>query len=147
MFVLPISWSGTNAEGKDYEIVLDVVKANIVQTLKHDRLAFQGVEAKVQDPDEFTAIVFLYPCCIAGSNNVKIIREKKVISWPISFDEFLELPADFIDMWISKIYELNPRWRGSKLEASDFENKVLPEDPEKKHSKSQDDLTSSSRKT
>lgn len=36
--------------------------------------------------------------------------EAQGIPWPLSFDDFLELDDEFVDMWWDAVREVNPHW-------------------------------------
>ncbi len=144
---IPFSYVGLTPDGVKCSISLDVVRAGLIQVLRHDRLVYEGNDlfypkdpstaALPYDPDLFSARVYIYPCCIGGSENVEIRLDGDLVSWPLSFDLFSMLPPDGIDKWISLIYSQNPRWEGKKAETTE-------EDLEKKVTASTNDSSTSS---
>lgn len=105
-------WSGVDIDNRSVEARIQVDRANLLQTLKHDRLIYEGTQLKITDPDELTARLFLFPTCIASSSSIEIIRDGSPID-DVSFDEFCSLPPDLVDQWVSMAFEANPRWRAT----------------------------------
>lgn len=62
----------------------------------------------------------LYPALIAGT------VEHDFDHWPISFDEFCELPEPFEIAWETAVFDLNPHWRLKQGEPSEADQKKAP---------------------
>lgn len=46
--------------------------------------------------------------------------------WPLTFDQFLDLPEALTDLWVDAVRELNPHWWGETAPAqSEAEKKVI----------------------
>lgn len=59
-----------------------------------------------------------YPTIVAGTKQVE------GIPWPLSFDEFCELPDSLVFEWENAIFELNPHWNPAGNIEAEQEKKV-----------------------
>lgn len=109
---MDITWSGEASSGLKVSAQISVERADLIRTLKHDRLLFDGTQSKISDPDELTARVFYFPTCLAASTFIEIVIGDSQLGLNMSFEEFCTLPPELVDIWMSKAYECNPRWRG-----------------------------------
>lgn len=50
--------------------------------------------------------LFVYPALIAA-----VVDAQGFGSWPLSFEDYLQLPEGFLMAWENKVWELNPHWR------------------------------------
>ena len=84
--------------------------------------AFQEFETNKEFPKELQNLRWLlYPNVIAGTESVE------GMPWPLTFEEFIELPEGFIDDWVAGIYQVNPHWQPES-------QKETGEQPETKNS-------------
>jgi len=45
--------------------------------------------------------------------------------WPLTFDQFLDLPETLTDAWVSAVQDLNPHWWGQPIAPGEAEKKVI----------------------
>ena len=69
----------------------------------------------------------LYPNAVCGTASVD------GMPWPITFEEFGELPEDFIDEWEAGIYTVNPHWQPSALKETGDKPEVKNSPRPKRH--------------
>lgn len=108
---------------------LTVTRATTLTGTRRSILIYKAMEemqkAKEdgQPPDD--AIMVLktstYPTIVAGT------KQAEGIPWPLSFDQFCELPDRLVFEWESAIFELNPHWNPAgdiEAEKAEQEKKV-----------------------
>ncbi len=110
-------------EYSPYKVVVSESSAEIgfYRTVLADS-AFQEESLKDLDVSDLKALsrrllhTMLYPAMIAS-----VIEHEGFDSWPITFEEFANLPETFEARWETATYELNPHWRPQDLEDSSKE--------------------------
>jgi len=99
-------------DGRSVSLVIR--KASVKQGLQRELLIDQLVretEAKdfekmgLLDLSLFNLQRTLYPSLIAA-----VSEAQGFDTWPIPFEEFIELDEDFVVLWEKVVFELNPSW-------------------------------------
>lgn len=103
------------------EIELVVGEASVLMGMARTRLSMMGRAAKEEDPDRALLLTFSYPDVIAATKSAEGLP-----SWPLSFDDFLELPESLLVEWEAVVYELNPGWllTGQKEDGEEAQKKA-----------------------
>lgn len=99
------------------------VRIGMMRTLLQEkaRVAAHGRKPEtVPDDDllgesELWVQIALYPSLIAATTEATGFED-----WPLSYDQFMELPETLAMEWESAVFELNPHWR-PKLPETDAE--------------------------
>jgi len=91
---------------------LTVTRASTLTGTRRSILIYNALEemrkakADGQEPDD--AIMVLktstFPSIVAGT------KQAEGIPWPLSFDQFCELPDTLVYQWERAIFDLNPHW-------------------------------------
>ncbi len=101
--------------GEDMKLV--VSQANGLIGARRSMLRARAIDAGGDNEEE--AALFLrtvvYPDLVAP------VVEAEGVAWPISFEEFVELPEPFLIEWELAVYELNPHWQGISERPADVE--------------------------
>lgn len=97
----------------DYDgtpVTITVARATARKGMQRYQMMVKGDEANKTEPDEALATLRLitYPDCVSGTEQIT------GLSWPLSFDEFVDLPEELVDMWAVAVYEINPHWLPTK---------------------------------
>lgn len=95
-------------------VSLKIRKASVRQGLERELL----IEKLIRETDEkefdkmsplelsmFNLQRTLYPSLIAAVSEVEGFK-----TWPISFEDFMDLDEDFVVLWEKTVFELNPSW-------------------------------------
>lgn len=100
---------------------LTLRNATIGDNLRRSMLAAQALEHPLTDPAEQTAAVVIYPRCLACLVEGEIVNPKSEIINPKSLTpaEFVALPAEIGEAWLSAALELNPAWNLAPLSADE----------------------------
>ena len=95
------------------EVSLTVVRATAKIGIDRYLLASKGNIENETETDEALKILrlMLYPDLMVSTKDVTGIK------FPLTFEEFIELPEELINDWADAVYKCNPQWRP-----------VLPED-------------------
>jgi hypothetical protein len=101
----------------NYRIV--VSEETALTRMRRSTLKLQAVNMEEQDSDIRVLNIVFYPDCVAA------VKDWGLWSKP-SFEEFQNLPGEFVDNWTAAVWELNPKWRpgAEEDEDSDAEKKV-----------------------
>src|SRR3989304_6351262 len=101
-----------------YKIV--VGEATTLMGMRRTMLRVDGIDKIEEVSDDGLRILYsiTYPDLIAA-----VVENDGFSSWPISFEDFLELPERLTRQWETVVYRLNPHWQPG------FED----EEKEKKH--------------
>ena len=76
-----------------------------LQESKEQRNGDAGLPADDVDVAEYVQLLLIYPALIAS-----VTDHQGFETWPVSFDEFLDLPEPFVLEWDAATFELNPHW-------------------------------------
>jgi len=85
-------------------ITLTVSAATVLIGMRRTRLQVEGRSAEETDPDRTLLRLYTYPDLVAAT------VEAQGIPWPLSFEDFLELPDRLAAQWENAVYALNPHW-------------------------------------
>lgn len=110
-----------------WDLDVEVTRANVRRGMVRTILATTGKALYEETPvindtekfGEFLLRISTYPDIIAATVSTRGFKE-----WPISFEEYLDLPEEFAGKWESAAYRLNPSWLPSKEEKEEAEKKV-----------------------
>jgi hypothetical protein len=102
------------------EVALTIVRATARMGMARWQLIFKGERDNENETDEARKAlrVMGYPDMITAT----VAAEG--IPWPISFDEFVELPEVFYESWSEMVYSMNPQWRPGIIPAEDVKKKA-----------------------
>ena len=106
----------------DRTITLKLVRATALIGMRRSVLAYQSrSEMKQDEPDEAVRILrtVTYPDLIAP-----VVEQTGFDQWPISFEDFCDLPDDLVVVWERAVYALNPHWNTLPEAQVDAEKKV-----------------------
>lgn len=82
-----------------------VRRATVRMGAVRNRLQLEAMATKGEAFEDAWMRRFLYPAIVAGT-----VQAEGFDTWPISFDEFLDLDEQFAQEWGEAIFELNPHW-------------------------------------
>jgi hypothetical protein len=80
-------------------------------------------ELQVDDLPELSRRVMhtqIYPSLMAA-----VIEHEGFDHWPLTFEEFYDLPEGIEPLWEAAVYELNPHWLPGQKEVTEAEKKDL----------------------
>ncbi|MFH1555138.1 MAG: hypothetical protein ABII76_09785 [Pseudomonadota bacterium] len=105
-----------------------VTEAHALEGMKRARLAAHAERENEHEEDVDRAILHMlvYPPLIAAT------VEAEGIPWPLTFEQFLELPDTLMRPWEDAVFGLNPHW----IPKSDEEMAAQAEEDEKNVSRS-----------
>ncbi len=97
----------------DKQVALTIVRATARVGVERYLLTSAGVEANKSEPSEALKILHLtlYPDLISATSSVD------GLTWPLTFDEFVELPEEFVNSWADAVYAMNTTWRPAAIPA------------------------------
>lgn len=102
-----------------------VVEATALMGMRHSIL--QEEMAEQIKPDDDTALIYLkriyYPALISA-----VGKHSGFSQWPISIEDFLELPDSFAAQWERTVWQLNPHWQPGYDPDTPQEKKELTSD-------------------
>lgn len=95
----------------DRVVTLTIVRATTRIGVARYLLAGEGNRVNETETDEALKILrlIIYPNCISCTTSVE------GMDWPITFDQFVDLPEDFVDKWLEAVYTMNPHWQGPEV--------------------------------
>lgn len=101
----------------DQAITVTVARANALMGMQRSIASYEGVKDEIDqeapgpaNPQQQAARVLrsvTYPDLTACT------VEARGIPWPLTFEDFCELPDDFIVHWERAAYQVNPHWNPS----------------------------------
>ena len=88
-------------------VTITVVRASAKIGIERYLLASKGSEENKEETSEALKILrlMLYPDLTVAT------KEVTGMPFPISFEEFVDLPEDLINVWADAVYKCNPGWR------------------------------------
>ncbi len=93
-------------EGVPVDLILR--RATIADDMRRGMLAARAMQTPHADPAEQTVAVVIYPrclgCVLSGTVNGQPAAE-------LSIDDFIGLPFEIGEAWLSSALDLNPSWR------------------------------------
>lgn len=93
----------------DTTVTLTLIRATARIGVARYQLISKGYEHINDSPDEDEALkalrVMVYPDCICGTS------QAEGIEFPIPFEQFVELPEEFVNQWADAVYLINPHWK------------------------------------
>ena len=93
----------------DAQVTLTIVRATARIGVARYQLISKGYGYIQENPDEDEALkalrVMVYPDCISGTSHAEGIE------FPTPFEQFVELPEDFVNQWADAVYAINPHWK------------------------------------
>jgi hypothetical protein len=95
---------------------LTLRSANVGDNLRRSMLAAQALQDPLPDPAAQTAAVVIYPRCLACLVEGTLSRETgsgetlSTNARELTPAEFVELPGELGEAWLSAALELNPTW-------------------------------------
>jgi hypothetical protein len=97
------------------EVTITVVRASAKIGIERYLLASKGVEENKEETSEALKILrmMLYPDLTVTTKEVTGMK------YPLTFEEFIELPEDLINVWADAVYKCNPSWRLQLQEVAD----------------------------
>ncbi len=107
---------------EELNVSLVIGRATVRTKIEREKLSGQAFEnSKPVNPDlnvHYRQAV-IYPACIAAT------LEAPGLDWPLSFDQFLDLPDELVDAWYAAVLEVNPHWSTKSEEPqADIEKKA-----------------------
>lgn len=89
------------------QVEITVTRATAKIGVMRYLLVGQAIEANKKDEDEANRILHLtlFPDLTAATVATQGLK------MPLTFEEFIELPEEFVNQWSDAVYELNPHWR------------------------------------
>jgi len=89
------------------KVTITVTRASIRQAARRYQAIVAGYEADAAAPDPDLGPVrkYIFPDVLAATVTVAGMK------WPITADEYAELPETLDTIWREKIHKLNPQWR------------------------------------
>jgi hypothetical protein len=54
---------------------------------------------------------WIYTNILCATPAAVVIVDGKESEWPMSFEDFLEVDQDLIDIWVEAVWEFNPTWK------------------------------------
>lgn len=109
--------------GEGLLVQLTIQKANYQQGLRRTLLIQQilkdpSIIAVSEEVDQVRSIMgmLFYPSMIAS-----VVQHDGFEHWPITLDEFMDLPEELMIQWEEATYELNPSWRPPNSDEEDQE--------------------------
>ncbi len=113
---------------KDDELTVEItaVRASAKIGINRYLLSSKAYKENEIETDEALKILRL----ILFPDLVVTAIEVTGIPWPLSFDEFINLPEDLTNQWADMVYALNPHWRPTIVQDDAGEKKK--ETPSKK---------------
>lgn len=108
------------------EVALVIKRATTRTGIKRSLMIFAALDAHKKNEDAGDAVdeiayVLSYrtmPDLLAGTESVEGME------YPITIEQLMELPEEFVDSWIQAIYDVNPHWNPANI--------VVDEDKKKK---------------
>lgn len=100
-------------------VKITVRRANGYMGMKRSLITFDAVQKNEQNAETDPVIAILrtmtYPDLISAT------VKTEGVPWPMSFEEFIDLPDDLIARWEEAVYVVNPHWNppGSADEKKD----------------------------
>ena len=90
----------------DEKVALVISRASRRMGMARSILIYEAIQANRDEKDQVLAVTRRtdYPDCIACT------VEATGIPWPITVEQFLELPDDLVEFWGQAVYEMNPHW-------------------------------------
>lgn len=89
----------------DLVVELTVSQATILIGLTRTRLKVEQSKVEEDNPDRRILRMVTYADLMACT-----VEAQGFDTWPISFDEFAELPEQLAIVWEDIVYRLNPHW-------------------------------------
>jgi hypothetical protein len=86
------------------EIEITITRATVQQTIRLNRLTYEGFQTKDDDPD-----VHLVRCNEWPRLNAATLRVVG-LDWPPTFEDFLSWPGEMVARWQDEILALNPQF-------------------------------------
>jgi hypothetical protein len=89
-------------------VTITVERATVRVGIQRYQLMIAAEEQNKLEPDPVLAPIrlFTFPSIVASTT--KVIG----LPWPMTFEEFVELPEDLVNRWNENIDKVNPQWRG-----------------------------------
>ena len=106
------SISHTTAEGRTVTAI--VREALVRDRLRRARLAQQSIKAVVLDEDDVVGGLLRlnsYPSCVGCTVELRDSDNPDRAIDDLSFDDFLDLPDEFLIKWTAEAFKLNPGWK------------------------------------
>ena len=97
-----------------------VARANVRRGMIRTRLKAEAQQAGETDPDLLILRWITYPDLTASAIEVDGLE------WPMSFDQFLDLPEPLCIDWEAAAYDLNPHWIPTPPDEADVKNAPAP---------------------
>ena len=92
---------------KGFPLCITLRSATVGDNMRKSMLTAQAISSGITDPAEQTVAVIVYPRCVActveGTVDNKLARE-------MTPQEFIALPWEVGEAWLSAALELNPGW-------------------------------------
>lgn len=92
-------------QDENQSVTLTVSEATVLIGLKRTRLKLEQDKIEEPDPDRRLLRVITYPDLMAAT-----VEADGFKAWPVTFDEFIELPEPLAIHWEEAVYRLNPHW-------------------------------------
>lgn len=94
----------TGLDGDGNPISVTIAEATVLIGMRRTRLRVAAGETTETDIDLRILHLMTYPDLIAA------VVEQSGLEWPLSFDDFCQLPDKFVSQWEQAVYSLNPHW-------------------------------------
>jgi hypothetical protein len=110
-------------------ISVEIRRASTKDGVRRYQMMIAGEEVNKTETDEALMPLRLvtYPAVMCATNQCT------GLPWPITFEEYVELPQIVTDPWVEAIYEMNPQWSGRKEPAEETEKKDKASSSESKN--------------
>jgi len=89
---------------------IEVIKSTIRTGLTRSKMISDSEPIEGEDDLIIYMRRFAFPSLIAASVKGTVKVKGKALPWPLTFDQFLELPEQLGDQWLDAVQELNPQW-------------------------------------
>ncbi len=94
-----------------YRVVVGV--ATVLDGIRRTTLAAKAIaeEQSAGESNDMEYVLRRFAHTVVYPAMVASVKEQSGFdTWPIPFDEFCQLPDDFVLQWEAATYELNPHW-------------------------------------
>jgi hypothetical protein len=94
------------------DIRVVVGEETAIARMRHARAKAAAIAAISDDEDENIMRIVFYPDAIAATVEFHGFVKP-------TFEEFMQLPGDFVDRWVSAVWDLIPAWRDQSMKPAD----------------------------
>lgn len=103
----------------DQPVSITVQRASAVNSVKRYQLMTQAELANKSETDEAMSFIRLVTYPMAACATIAVSGMK----WPMTAEEFAQLPEDVYRQWLDAVYLVNPQWMGKAEDKDTTEKK------------------------